>query len=150
MKLENRALLLLVVTVVVVTGVGGAFVYLAPESLPTTLPIPTGTTFSTNDTWYWAAYFNVSEPGFRIVGAWTAYDAFGYPNLVVANGSVPPPGPGLFRCPPLITPNQPVYHGTIDRTVGVGAHTVYWSNVCTIASKVVVTETVRLTQFPLP
>ncbi len=134
----------MIVAVIVVVGIGAAYFLLTPTRLPTTLPIPQGTTFSMNDTWHWAAYFNVTTSGSRLVGGWTAYDGFGEEVLWVMNGSVAPPGgPVLIHCP--LEQRWSVYNGTINRPVGVGPHTLLWAYGCAMASRIVVMETIRLT-----
>lgn len=147
MKPENRALLILVLAVVVVAAVGGAYFCVTPQGLPTMLPIPEGTTFSLNDTWSWVAYFNVTATGARLVGAWTAYLGAGDPGLIVVNGSVAAPGGPFFLhgCPRLRL--WSTYNGTIDQPVDFGPHTLFWSGGCSGASRIVVTETIRLTPF---
>ena len=146
---EDRALVVEFVAVVVIMGIGGAYVLLTPpQRLPTRLPIREGTTFSRNDTWSWAAYVDVRVPGSRLVGAWTAFDGAGVMTLVVANGSVPAPGgPSLNSCPRAVLWAES--NGSIDERGGMGPHTVHWGGGCTgTASKVVVVEAVQLAPVP--
>ncbi len=150
MKPEDRALLIAVLAVVVVAAAGGAYLYIAPPGpLPTTLPIFEGTTFSLNDTYVWAVYFNVSTPGLRLVGAWTAYNGAGDEVLWLVNGTAAPPGGPVFLhgCPPTIY-RWSTYSATMDQPVDVGPHTLLWAYGCTFAARIVVTESIRLTPLP--
>ena len=144
MKRENRALLVLVLAAVVVVAAGGAFIWLANPPLPTTLPIPAGTTFSRNESVTWLAHFNVSGSGAHVVGSWEAFDGYGFVTFVVVNGTTDKPPPWLYRmCPALMS--WPTQNGTVDESVGPGAHTAYWSaGFCAGASRIVVTSTIML------
>jgi hypothetical protein len=145
MQPENRALAVVVLAIVVVAAVGGAYFLAVAPVPPVSLPIPAGTTFSLNDTLYWAVYFNVSTPDSRLVGAWTAFKGAGDLRLVVANGSVAPPGPYFGHCNPISF--WSVSNGTIDLPVAVGPHTLIWDTFCAGASRIVVTEEIQLTNF---
>ncbi len=143
MKSENRALAVILVAVTVVVAVGGALIFLT--AFPTTLPIPAGTTFTGNVTQTWLVHFNVSAANARLVGAWTAYDGFGYPALAVVDGTVGRPPDYLYRCPAL--PRWTQTNGSLDLSVAPGPHTLYWGG-CFAASRVVITETVQLVSSP--
>ena len=86
MRPENRALLVVLVGVLVVVAIAGATIFLT--ALPTSLPIPAGTTFTGNSVQTWLVHFNVSAMDVRLTGAWSAFDGFGAPALVVVSGSV--------------------------------------------------------------
>lgn len=141
MKPENKALAVILMVVTVVVAAGGVYFLAVPPALPISLAIPVGTTFSPNATLAWVVYFNVSTTGVRLVGAWTAFNGIGYPALVVVNGTVTPPS-GLYSCP--LSRIWTQFNGSIDTPVAVGPHTLYWNTICSYASSIVVTETVRL------
>ncbi len=143
MKSENRALAVVVLTVVVVAAAGGAYFYLSPQSLPATLPIPEGMTFTVNDSASWTAYFNVSATDVRLVGAWTAFQGYGLVGLRVVNGSMAKPGPFLLRCP--LLQHWAQSNGSIDEPVGPGPHTIFWTTgYCSGAMRIEVTQSIRL------
>lgn len=143
MKPENRALLVLVLVAVVVTAAVGAYLLVSPREIPVSLPVPSGTAFSSTDSVSWIVYFNVSTPDVKIAGAWTAYQGIGFVGLVVVNGSVAKPSGLYFNCPLLQRWSQS--NGSIEVPVDPGPHTLYWSaGLCSSASKIVVTEAIRL------
>src|SRR6266566_5191348 len=80
MKAENRALAVAVLTFVLVVAAGRVF--------------------SESEAQTWVRHFTVSGAGAHVVGAWTAFDGYGWPGLVVLNGTVekPWPPPVMF-CP---------------------------------------------------
>lgn len=139
MRPENRALLVVLVAILVVVSIGGAVILLT--ELPTTLPIPAGTTFTGNSVQTWLVHFNVSAMDSRLVGAWTAFDGYGVPALVVVSGTVGRPPDTAYRCP--LLQNWTQRSGSVNISVDPGAHTLYWSG-CFAASRVVITEGVRL------
>lgn len=144
MNRENRALLVLALATVVVVATGGTFIWLANPPLPTTLPIPAGTTFSRNESVTWVAHFNVSGSGAHVVGSWEAYDGFGFVTLIVVNGTTDKPPPWFNRLCPLLM-SWPTQNGTVDESVGPGPYTLYWNaGYCAAASRVVVTSTITL------
>lgn len=143
MEPENRALAAAILAVVVVAAAGGAYFSLTPQSLPRTLPIPEGVTFTVNDSASWTAYFNVSATDVRLVGAWTAFQGYGHVGLVVVNGSVAKPGPFTLLCPR--PPHWSQSNGSIDEPMGLGPHTLFWSTGrCSGAMEIEVRQTIRL------
>src|SRR5438128_12694183 len=142
MRAENKALAIAAFGFVVLMVVGTVGIYFGRVSTPPrTLPIWSGTEFSRSAPSSWAAHFTVYGGGTQIVGAWTAFNGLGYPTLIVVNGTVSRPSEDLVRCPELR--NWPELNGTIDVAVDPGPHTIYWG-VCAGASRIVITETVRL------
>ncbi len=139
MRADNRALVAVLVALIIVISIGGAVIILT--ALPTSLPVPVGTTFTENATQTWLVHFSVSATGSRLVGAWTAYDGSGFPSLVVVDGTVGRPPDYVYRCP-LIQP-WTEYNGSLDVAVDSGPHTLFWSG-CFAASRVVITEAVQL------
>ncbi len=107
---------------------------------PTSLPIPAGTVFGRQATLHWVAWFNVTEDGDHLVGAWGARDGTGTPALVVVNGTVSKPAPES-SCPSPFP--WDLRGGSINSSVALGPHTVYWA-LCFEASKVIVTQAIRL------
>ncbi len=106
-----------------------------------TLPIPAGTRFVGSDVQTWTIHFDVPALGGHVIGAWSAYDGWGFPSLVVVNGTVDRPSDFLFRCP--ASQSWSETNGSIRQWVGPGPHTLFWGN-CLRASSIVITETVRL------
>jgi len=140
MKAENRALAVAVLTFVLVVAGAAAYVL----SVPTVLVVPAGRVFSESEAQTWARHFTVSGAGAHVVGAWTAFDGYGWPGLVVLNGTVekPWPPPILF-CP--LEHSWTRFNGSIDVPVTTGPHTVYWTTgYCSDASKIVVTEPILI------
>jgi len=144
MKPEDRALLIVLVAVVVAAAGGAAYFLLAAGSVPQSLPIPAGTTFTANESEQWVAHFTVGAAGGRLVGGWTAYDGSGGIYLVVVNGTVSKPWPPPpLMCPLILSWGE--INGTIDLPVGPGPHTAYWSTgYCSAASRIVVTRTIQV------
>lgn len=139
MRPDNRAVLVVLVAVLVVVAIAGAAIFLT--ALPTSLPIPAGTTFTGNSVQTWLVHFNVSAMDVRLTGAWSAFDGFGAPALVIVAGTVGRPPDVAYRCPAL--GNWTQRDGSINESVDPGPHTLYWSG-CFAASRVVITDTVRL------
>ena len=134
MKAENRALSVVVLAFVVV--VAGAYAL----SVPTALLVPAGRVFSETEAQTWVLHFTVSGAGAHVVGAWTAFDGYGWIGLVVLNGTVEKPWPPpLLFCPLEYAWTR--FNGTIDVPVTAGPHTIYWTiGYCSDASRIVVTE----------
>jgi hypothetical protein len=114
MKSENRAVLIIIVAVVVVVGIGAMYFLLTPASLPTTLPIPTGTAirqFGYNVT------FTVSGGPGRLVGAWYA----DHGGVIWVYPSDSPPDiilPCIIYGP---------WNGTADVSLAPGAYTILFN-----------------------
>lgn len=143
MKPENRLLVNAVVAVLVVTGFVGGYLLLAPGAIATALPIPAGTTFTSNDTMHWVVHFTVGAGGGRLVGAWTAYNGAGYIGLVVANGTVSKPPQLAVICPVPVAWEQS--NGSVDRALAPGNYTIYWSTgFCSFAARIVVTRAIEV------
>ncbi len=139
MTTENRALSVAILAFVLV--VAGAYAM----SIPTPLLVPAGRAFSENEAQTWVLHFTVSGAGAHVVGAWTAFDGYGWIGLVVLNGTVekPWPPPVLF-CPLEYAWTR--FNGTLDVPVTAGPHTMYWTTgYCSGASKIVVTEPIVIT-----
>ncbi len=147
MRPDSRAAPAILLVVVLVIAAGGvAFVLTAkPSALPTALPIAAGTNFSLNDTRSWAAYFNVSAPGARLVGAWTAFDVRGPPALWVFNRTWLASGVHALGC--LAPSYSTEYEGSIDVRISPGAYYLIWSY-CSFASDIVITRTVQVVPGP--
>ncbi len=146
MKPENRLVVSAVVAVIVVTGLVGGYLLLAPGALATSLPVPAGTTFTSNDTMHWVVHFTVGPSGGRLVGAWTAYRGTGYVGLVVTNGTItkPPPPTGVIECPLLLSWSE--MNGSIDQALAPGPYTIYWSTgYCSYAAEIDLTQPIQLT-----
>ncbi len=143
MKPENRLLVTAAVGVLVVTAFVGGYLLLGPAALATSLPIPAGTTFTSNDTIRWTAHFSVGAGGSRLVGAWTAYNGAGYVGLIVANGTISKPPQPAVICPVLVAWQES--NGSVDRALGPGSYTMYWSTgYCSFAARIVVTQAIQL------
>ncbi len=133
----------LVVAVAVVVAFVGGYLLLLPAALATSLPVPAGTVFTSNDTGHWALHFTVGASGGRLVGAWTAYNGYGYVGLVVANGTVAKPPQLAVMCPLLYAWTQS--NGSVDRVLAPGPYTIYWSaGFCASAQRIVVTQSIHL------
>ncbi len=143
MKPENRLVVSAFVAVLVVTGFVGGYLLLAPGALANSLPIPAGTTFTSNDTMHWVLHFTVGPGGGHLVGAWTAYDGEGYVGLVVANGTVSKPPQLAVICPLPVAWQES--NGSVDRALAPGAYTMYWSTgFCSSAARIVVTRAIQV------
>lgn len=144
MKPEDRAIVIFLAVVVGVASAGGLYFILVAGNLPTTLPIPAGTTFTLNQTESWVAHFTAGPLGGRLEGAWTAYTGSGFITLVVVNGTASKPWPPpLVTCPLFYSWGQ--FNGSIDVVVGPGAHTIYWSTgYCSSAQEIVVTQSIQI------
>ncbi|HEX9341920.1 MAG TPA: hypothetical protein VF992_12245 [Thermoplasmata archaeon] len=94
MKAEDRALSVVVPVFVVV--VAGAYAL----SVHAALLVPAERVFSETEARTWVLHFTVSAAGAHVVGAWTAFDGYGWIGLVVLNGTVEKPWPPpLLFCP---------------------------------------------------
>ncbi len=143
MEPGNRALLVLVVAVAVVTSVGGAFLILSSAAPPTMLPVPAGMEFSSAQAASWTAHVDVGAAGGTLVGAWTATDGSDFVRLEAVNGTVSKP-PNVYMCP-LLLPSWSQQNGTVDVALGPGPHTVFWSvGYCTSARSIVVTQAIQV------
>ncbi len=143
MNAANRALFLVVASMVLVAVGGAAFFVLIADSLPQTLPIPAGSAFTANDMDHWAAHFHVGSGGGRLVGAWTAYHGSGSLHLIVVNGTSSKPPMGAV-CP-MIVSGWPEVNGTVDEALTAGAYTTYWSTgFCSTATTLWVTQTIQV------
>ncbi len=140
MKAENRALAVAVLAFVVV--VTGAAAYAL--SVPASLLVPAGRVFYESEAQTWVLHFTVPGAGARVVGAWTAFDGYGWLGLAILNGTVEKPWPPpLLFCP--LERSWPRFNATIDVPVAPGTHTIYWTTgYCSGASKIVVTEPILI------
>ena len=144
MKPENRALLTVVLAIVLVTSVIGAYLLLTPSAPPNSLPILAGTAFTANESVGWVAHFTVGAAGGTLVGAWTAYDGSGFLGLDVVNGTVSK-SPNVFLCPRIIVFRWAERNGTVDVSLVPGPYTVYWTaGYCASAQQIVVTQTIEV------
>ncbi len=105
-----------------------------------TLPIPAGTRFAGSEIENWVLHVDVPASGTHLIGAWTAYDGWGFPSLVVVNGTVDRPSNFMFRCPASTSWSEK--SGSIAQWIDPGPHTLYWGN-CLWASSIVITEAIR-------
>ncbi len=134
----NRRVAAVGLAVVLLVTVAAAYLVIVAG----TLPIPVGTVFVGSDVESWVVHFDVPASGARLIGAWTAYDGWGFPWLVVVNGTVDRPSNFLFRCP--AGPSWSEYNASIRQWLDPGPHTLYWGN-CFRASRLAITVAVRLT-----
>ncbi len=144
MKPEDKALLIAVVAVVAIAAGGAAYFLVIAGPPPQTLPVASGTVFSSSMTEHWAAHFTVGASGGRLVGSWTAYDGAGQITLIVVNGTAEKPWPPpVLHCPLMSYWAQ--YNGTVDESLTAGAYTAYWSTgYCSSAAEIVVTQMIQV------
>lgn len=143
MKPENRALLTVVLAIVVVTSVIGAYLVLTPFAPPNSLPVLAGTAFTASDSMDWVAHVAVGPTGGTLVGAWTAYNGSGFLGLDVVNGTVPKP-PNVLLCPRIVL-RWAERNGTVDVSLAPGPYTVYWTaGYCASAQQILVTQTIEV------
>ncbi len=133
----NRRVPAVGLVVVLLVTVVGAYLFIISD----TLPIPAGTRFVGSEVENWLVHVDVPAQGSQLVGAWTAYDGWGFPLLAVVNGTVARPSNVLFRCPASTSWSEA--NGSINQWVGPGPHTLYWGN-CFRASSIVITDAIRL------
>ncbi len=132
----NRRVAAIGLLAVLLVTVAGAYLFI----ISGTVPIPAGTRFVGSEVENWVLHVDVPAQGSRLVGAWTAYDGWGFPWLVVVNGTVEKPSGVLFRCP--LSTSWSEKNGSINQWVDPGPHTLYWGN-CLRASSILVTDAIR-------